>query len=77
MEIANRSLLRAMVEEVNIYTSNDRKYMIAAIPILTTKFAPSGSLKNKNIIFEQTIDVIPKINNGVFFDVKYISVIIL
>ena len=51
--------------------------MITAIPITTSKFGPSGSLKNKNITLEHAIDVIPKISNEVFFDLKYIFVIIL
>ncbi len=46
--------------------------MISAIPITTTKFGPSGSLKRENIIFESTIDVIPNIINEVFFDLEFI-----
>lgn len=42
-----------------------------------SKFGPSGSLKNENIALEHAIDVIPKIINEVFFDSKYIFVIIL
>jgi hypothetical protein len=50
--------------------------MIAAIPITTSKFGPSGSLKRKNITLEHRMDVIPKISNEVLFDLKYIFVTI-
>jgi len=65
------------VEGLNKYTANDKKYIMAAIPITTRRFGPSGSLKNKNIILEHTIDVIPRISNEIFFDLKYMSVVIL
>jgi hypothetical protein len=61
---------------VNKYAANDKKYMIDAIPITTSKFGPSGSLKRKNIALEHAMDVIPKISNEVLFDLKYISVTI-
>ena len=51
--------------------------MIAAIPITTSKFGPSGSLKNKNSALEHKIAVIPKISKEICFDLKYIFVIIL
>lgn len=35
-----------------------------------SRFGPSGSLNNKNIVLEHTIDVIPKIINDVLFDMK-------
>ena len=80
MKITNASLLKPVnstVEGENKYTTKDKRYTIAVIPITTNKFGPSGSLKNQNSILEQTMDVIPKISNEVFFDLKYIFVIIL
>lgn len=52
-------------------------YTKTPIPIVTSKLGPSGSLKNTNIILENTIAVIAKIINKDFFDVKFIFVIIL
>jgi len=60
------------VKGANTYTAKDRKYMIAANTITTSKFGPSGSLMKKNTVREQTRDVIPKINNGIFCDLKFI-----
>lgn len=45
--------------------------MIAAMTITTRRFGPSGSLKNENITLEHAMDVIPKISNDVFFDLRY------
>lgn len=45
MKIANQSLLRSDIEEVNEYTVIDNEKTIVAIPKTTTKFGPSGSLK--------------------------------
>ena len=50
--------------------------MITAIPVTISRFGPSESLKNKNSILEKIIDVIPKISNEIFFDLKYIFPII-
>lgn len=69
--------MRPVVERPNKYIGKDKKYTIAAMPITTNKFGPSGSLKNKNIGLEKTRDVIPNISNEIFFDLKYIRVIIL
>jgi len=46
--------------------------MIAAIPMTTTRFGPSGSLKKKNIALEHKLAVTAKINDVMFFDLKYI-----
>ena len=51
--------------------------MIAAITMTTSKFGPSGSSKKKNIALEHIIDVSPRITNNVFFELKFIFVIIL
>jgi hypothetical protein len=50
--------------------------MIVAATITTKRFGPSGSLKNKNIVLEQTIDAIAKISNEIFFEMRYIILII-
>ncbi len=76
MEIANKSLLVAVIGGLNKYTVKDKKYTISAIPITTTKFGPSGSLNNQNSTFEHAIDVTPKISNGAFLNLEYIFVII-
>ncbi len=65
-----------MVEERNRYAVKDAKNITAAITVTTSKFGPSGSLKSVKSIFEQTRAVTPKINNEIFFDLKYILVII-
>jgi hypothetical protein len=54
----------------------ERKYTITAIPITTSRFGPSGSLKKRNITREHMRDVRPRVSNEVFFDLKYIPVII-
>lgn len=72
MKIANRTFFRAVVEGLKKYVIKDRKYIIAAIPMFMSKFAPSGSLKDINSVFEHAIAVIPKISNEILFDVKYI-----
>ena len=77
MEIANRNLLILVFESWKKYANRDKKYTTTAIPITMSRFGPSGSLKKKNISLEHTMAVIPKIINEVFFDVKYIFVIIL
>lgn len=66
-----------MIEKLNKYIVKDKKYTIIAITITISKFAPSGSLKDQNSIFEHTIAVIAKIINEVFFEFKYMPVIIL
>lgn len=78
VEMVNKSLLRLMfVEYLYKYTAKDKKYIIVAITITTKRFGPSGSLKNMNITLEHVIDVMPKINNEIFFDLEYIFVSIL
>ena len=74
MQSANRSLLRPVVEGMNDHTIKDEKYRITAIPVTTRRFGPSGSLKSKNNVLEHTRDVIPRISNDVFFELKRISV---
>lgn len=41
-----------------------------------SKFEPSGSLKNANIVLEHRMDVIPRISNEIFLDLKCMFVII-
>lgn len=58
-------------KELDKYSAKDKKYRIAAITVTMSKFGPSGSLKKKNINLEHARAVIPKINNEIFFDLKY------
>jgi hypothetical protein len=46
--------------------------MMAAIPVTMSRFGPSESFKNKNVVLEHRSDVMPKISSEVFFDLKYI-----
>src|SRR5678815_3927662 len=69
MQIANRSRLR-LVEGMNDHTIKDAKYRITANPVTTRRFGPSGSLKRKNNTLEHTRDVMPRISNEAFFDLK-------
>lgn len=50
--------------------------MTPAKTVTIKRFGPSGSSIHKNIVREHTRDVIPKINSEIFFDLKYILVII-
>jgi hypothetical protein len=56
------------------YVPKDKKNIIAANPIITTRFGPSGSLEKENSIIEHIIDSIPKIIHRLIFDLKYIFV---
>ena len=62
---------------LNIYTARDNKYTTRAKPATIKRFGPSGSLKNANSALEHMRAVMPKIINEVFFDWKYIFVIIV
>ena len=77
MAIANRILLRPVIEGINEHTNTDAKYRTIAKTIIMSKFGPSGSLKDMNIVLEDAIAVNPRIINEAFFDVKCIFVIIL
>jgi hypothetical protein len=74
MKMPNKSLFIPTndLEELNKYIGKDKKYIIAAIPVTTRRFGPSGSLKNKNSTLEQMIAVIARISSEIFFDLKYI-----
>lgn len=61
-----------MVEGPNKYTGKDRRYRNNAITVTISKFGPSGSLNNKNIVLEHAIAVMPKISNEIFFDIGFI-----
>ena len=80
-KIASRSLLRpvlmATTDGRNKYTVKDKKYRTSANTVTMSKFGPSGSLKKKNIALEHTRAVMAKIINEVFFDLKYMFVIVL
>lgn len=49
-----------------------KKYIITAITITTRRFGPSRSSRNQNIVLDTKTDVIPRISNEIFFDLKYI-----
>ncbi|HYC83122.1 MAG TPA: hypothetical protein VEB60_01050 [Candidatus Paceibacterota bacterium] len=66
MKIVKRSLFGPGIVGLNKKLIKDKKYIIKAAPATTSKFGPSGSLKNENIILEQAIDVKPKISKGLF-----------
>lgn len=72
MEIANKSLLKPVIERSNQYTTRDGNQTNSAITAIISKFGPSGSLKDTSIVLEQTKDVIPSIRSEIFFDLKYI-----
>jgi hypothetical protein len=64
-------------ERLNEYASKERQYIITAIPITMSRFGPSGSSKNRNIVLEHRMDAIPKMRRDVFFDLKCMVSIIL
>ena len=63
-------------KELDKYSAKDKQYTIPANTVTTSRFGPSGSLKNENIGLENTIAVIPSMINEIFFDLKYIFTII-
>jgi hypothetical protein len=75
--MANEIFLRLVLDLVYEYAAKDTRYITAANTITINKFGPSGSLKSENVNLESTRDVKPKIINDVFFDPKFIIVIIL
>ena len=74
MTVSSNLLRPVIVKGLYTYAIKDRPYTTRAITALTSRFVPSGSLKNINIVLENTIEVIPKINNENFFDLKYIII---
>ena len=77
MAIADKSLFFPVKEGMSESANVERKYTIAAATVTMSKFGPSGSLKKKNIALEDTRAVMIKIIIEVFFDLKFIPVIIL
>jgi hypothetical protein len=77
MKIPIPSFWRSVAEEWNAYIVTERRYTIAAVPITTSKFGPSGSLKKENIALAHTMDVMPNISNEIFFDLNNILVVIV
>ena len=63
MRIASQNLVGLLAEEPNTYAVRDTRYITAAVTITISKFGPSGSLKKKNSVLENTIAVIPKMSN--------------
>jgi hypothetical protein len=56
---------------LNIYAAQDKKYTASARTTTIKRFGPSGSLKKKNSILEQIMAVIANIVNETSFDLKY------
>jgi hypothetical protein len=57
-----------VVDEQYEYTAKDKTYKIAAITMTMSKFGPSGSLKDKNIVLEHAMDVMANIMSEIFLD---------
>ena len=77
MQITVRSLFRPVNdtgEEGGRYTAKDTSHRTTASPMTMSKLGPSGSWKDKNSTREHAIAVIPRSNNEIFFDLKYIGV---
>jgi len=68
--IANTSFLTR--DKLSKYAVKDRKYITAAITVTISRFGPSGSLKNANMVLEHRMAETPKIISGVLFDLKFI-----
>jgi hypothetical protein len=60
-----------ILDELNIYVAEDKKYTASAKPATIKRFGPSGSLKKKNNILEQMMAVAANTINEIFFDLKY------
>jgi len=60
------------VEELGNRIAKDKKYRMTANTITIRRFGPSGSLKAQNTNLESKTDVINRINNDTFLDLKYI-----
>ncbi len=72
MPIAAEILLTPIVlDGMNIYAAEDNRYIASAKPVTIKRLGPSGSLKKKNNILEQTMAVTAKIISEIFFDLKY------
>ena len=69
MEIANKNRLRLLALEPNIYGGKDKIYISAAVTITTSKFGPSGSLKDRSIILESRMDVTPRAIKDMVFEI--------
>lgn len=61
---------------INKYTIKDIQYKIPAATITISKLGPSGSLKNQNINLDKETDINPRIIKEVFFELKYMFVIL-
>jgi hypothetical protein len=76
-KIIKKNLLRPIIDELNKDTVKDKRYTTIAITMTTNRFGPSGSFINKNIVLVKMIEVIPKINDGIFFEVRCMVDIVL
>jgi hypothetical protein len=66
-----------ILDGLNIYAAEDKKYTVSARAATIKRFGPPGSLKKKNSILEQMMAVAAKIINEIFFDLKYGFVMLL
>jgi hypothetical protein len=60
-----------ILDGLNIYAADDKRYTGSAKPATIRRFGPSGSLKKKNNTLEQMMAVAANIINEIFFDLKY------
>lgn len=56
---------------LNRYIAEDKRYTSSAKPKTIKRFGPSGSLKKKNNILEQMMAVAANSINEILFDLKY------
>ena len=66
-----------ILDGLNIYNAEDKKYTASAKPPTINRFGPSGSLKKTNSILEQMMAVAANIINEIFFDLKYRFAVLL
>ncbi len=69
--VAKRRLMPFIEVGPNRYAANDKRYIASAKMATINTFGPSGSLKKKNIVLEQTMAVAANMINETFFDLKY------
>lgn len=62
MRTANQNFLDSSAEVLRAYAAKDSTYTMTAATITTSKFGPSGSLKKKNSVLENTMAVMPNMN---------------
>jgi hypothetical protein len=68
MRIGSRSFFGPSCFFEEKYTTKDMAYMMPANTITMSRFGPSGSLNNENVILEQATAVMTKMSNEDFFE---------